>query len=94
MPLLADAAAEFKAVGVGQADVEHDAVKALRLQGGERGDAGVVPHHLPLFTRERVAERVGNGGVVFDEEDVFHAVIISNVALSWRSQRRAMVARV
>ena len=94
LPLLADAAAEFKAVGVGQADVEHDAVKALHLQGGKRGDAGVVPHHLPLFTRERVAERVGNGGVVFDEEDVFHAVIISNVALSWRSPARAMVARV
>ena len=82
-PLLADAAAEFKAVGIGQADVQHDAIKALCLQGGERGDAGVVPHHLPLFARKGVAERVGDGGVVFDEQDVFHAVIImSNVALS------------
>jgi len=82
-PLLADATAEFKAVGIGQADIQHDAVKALRLQGGERGDAGIVPHHLPLFARKGIAERVGDGGVVFDEQDVFHAVIImSNVALS------------
>ena len=81
--MLADAAAEFKAVGIRQADIQHDAVKALRLQGGERGDAGIVPHHLPLFARKRIAKRVGDGGVVFDEQDVFHAsIIMSNVALS------------
>ena len=76
-PVTADAAAQLETVRIRQANIQNDAVKRLLLQGGKGGDAGVVPNNLPVLTRQRVSQRIGNGGIVFNQKNLFHGRIIT-----------------
>ena len=65
----ADGLAEFEAAAVGQADVEDDESEGLRSQCGEAGLARGAPVGFEALGLERVEQRVGDGGFVFDDED-------------------------
>ena len=70
-PGLADVAAKVEAVAVRQADVEDDEVDRLAVQEGQGVGGQRPPVHLPALAVQGVGQRVGDRGVVFNQEDVF-----------------------
>ena len=69
---LAQAAAHFKAVGVGQADVEHDQGRRLGARGPhdvERFFAQARVQRREAVGAQRVGDALGDGQFVFDNQD-------------------------
>ena len=67
----ADFPAECEAISIRQADVEQYAVERVGRKRSQRIAASGAPVDMPVFTSEGVTQGIGNGGVVFNEEDAF-----------------------
>jgi len=65
----ADAFAELEAGAVGEANIEHDEGNGLRGEGGESGLAGGAPVRIETLGFQSIDERVGDGGLVFDDKN-------------------------
>jgi hypothetical protein len=75
---LANRAAEFESVFAGDHDVEHEQCRALALGVGDHIGAVGIDTHGKTVVLQVVANKAGNIGIVFDDENAgFHGFIVT-----------------